>query len=128
VPGAVFEAMGEERVFAFAEAFYVRLGRSRAAHLFPSDTEQLRQASHKTGALLVFLFGGPPRYQQLYGPPRLRMRHLPFEIDEAARLEWVRCFRETLAEAPERFGMPAEHVAKVDAFFDAFSRWMVNKA
>jgi hypothetical protein len=38
----------------------------------------------------------------------------------------MRCFRETLAEAPEQFGMPAEHVPAVEAFYDAFSGWMVN--
>lgn len=128
IPGAVYGAMGEENVFAFTRAFYRRLAGSEIAHLFPRGERNLMAAADKSAALNVFLMGGPHMYQQRHGPPRLRMRHMPFVIDEAGRRAWMRCFRETLAEAPEKFGMPAEHVGAVEKFYDDFSGWMVNTA
>jgi hemoglobin len=126
IPPAVFEAMGEENIRAFARAFYARLAASSIAGMFPTDGAALAAAADRSADMLIFLFGGPPVYQRKHGPPRMRQRHLPFVITEAARAEWVRCFRETVAEAPSLFAMPAEHAGAVDAFFDAFSRWMVN--
>lgn len=128
VPAAVYEAMGAERINAFTRAFYRRLAASSVAHLFPDDEPGLMRAADRSADLNVFLFGGPHVYQQRHGPPRLRMKHLPFVIDEAARLEWMRCFNETLAEAPALYAMPAEHAPAVGRFFDDFSRWMVNTA
>lgn len=126
VPSAVYEAMGQERIFEFTRAFYRRLAASSIAPLFPRGERNLMAAADKSAALNVFLMGGPHLYQQRYGPPRLRMRHMPFVIDEAGRREWMRCFRETLAEAPALYGMPAEHVGAVEKFYDDFSGWMVN--
>lgn len=42
--------------------------------------------------------GGPPRFEQKRGHPRLRMRHAPYTIDGQARDEWLLCMRLTLAE------------------------------
>lgn len=126
IPPAVYEAMGEANVFAFSRAFYERLAASPIAHLFPRGPKNLERAADKSAAMFVFLFGGPHLYQQRHGPPRLRMRHLPFRIDEPAREAWLGCLRATLAEAPTKFAMPAEHVGAVDAFLTAFSSWMVN--
>ena len=126
IPPAVYEAMGEANVFAFTRAFYARLGASPIAGMFPRSEKNLERAADKSAALFVFLFGGPHLYQQRHGPPRLRMRHLPFRIDEHARAAWLDCLRATLAEAPERYAMPAAHVDTVDAFLTAFSSWMVN--
>lgn len=128
VPSAVYQAMGEENIIAFTRAFYHRLAASSIAHLFPKGERNLMTAADRSATMNVFLFGGPHLYQQRYGPPRLRMRHMPFVIDETGRREWMRCFRETLAEAPEKFGMPAEHVDKVEKFYEDFSGWMVNSA
>ena len=49
----------------------------------------------------LFLFlsgwlGGPPLYIQRFGHPRLRARHLPFAIDEAARDAWMLCMTRAL--------------------------------
>ncbi|MEM7630033.1 MAG: hypothetical protein AAF356_11535 [Planctomycetota bacterium] len=126
IPPAVYEAMGADNIYAFSEAFYKRLGASTIAHLFPTTPGGLKLASQKSGAMFIFLFGGPHEYQRRFGPPRLRMRHLPFVIDENARQEWLRCLRETLAEAPRLFSMPAEHVPAIDTFMTDFSAWMVN--
>ena len=40
--------------------------------------------------------GGPPLFEQKYGHPRLRARHLPFAIDEQMRDQWIHCMNKAL--------------------------------
>jgi hemoglobin len=42
--------------------------------------------------------GGPPLYVEKRGHPRLRARHLPFPIDDAARDAWLMCMDRALEE------------------------------
>lgn len=55
-----------------------------------------------TRALLVRYLGewtgGPKDYSREHGAPKLRHRHLPFAIDDAARDAWMACMRQALAE------------------------------
>lgn len=120
----IYAVMGEENIFRMCRDFYARIGSSSIRHLFPED---LPAASEKIAAFLVGLLGGPPLYAQRYGSPMMRARHLPFAIDEAARQEWLRCFREVLADAPEAYGFPPEHLPGFHRFLDGFSAWMVNR-
>ena len=44
--------------------------------------------------LFMFLTGwtgGPQLYIERYGHPKLRMRHMPFAVDESARDQWMYC-------------------------------------
>ncbi|WP_252346218.1 MULTISPECIES: group II truncated hemoglobin [unclassified Paludibacterium] len=65
----------------------------RAMH--PADLSGSRQK------LFMFLsgwLGGPQLYVEAFGHPRLRMRHLPFAVDEAARDQWMFCMRQAVSE------------------------------
>lgn len=79
-------------------------------------------AADKSADFFIQLMGGPPLFVQKHGPPRMRARHMPFEVTESGRQEWLKCFQEALEE--ESF--PAEHRQAFDAFLDSFSAWMVN--
>ena len=61
--------MGQENIFKMLEDFYLELEQSSIRHLFPDDVVA---ASRKSAAFFVGLLGGPPLYQQLYGPPMMR--------------------------------------------------------
>lgn len=37
------------------------------------------------------MLGGPPLYMEAFGHPRLRRRHLKFEIGDAERDQWLLC-------------------------------------
>ena len=63
-----------------------------------------------------------------YGPPRLRARHLPFEIDERARQVWLGCFERVLEGADVKYQFPMQHMEGFKDFLKNFSAWMVNKA
>jgi hemoglobin len=120
----IYASMGEEAIFAMCRDFYARLAASSIAHMFPTDHAA---ASEKLACFLVGLFGGPPLFHERYGAPRMRARHLPFPIDQAARREWLRCFEETLEGAEERYGFPAAQLPRFRGFLSEFAAWMVNR-
>ena len=121
----IYAIMGEANIFAMLETFYRELEKSPLRPMFPRD---MVKASQKSAAFFVGLLGGPPLYHERYGNPMMRARHMPFIIDEPARLEWMDCFDRVLADAPTRYNFPAEHITGFRAFLDGFSRWMVNTA
>jgi hemoglobin len=115
--------MGQDNIFKMMEDFYGELEQSSLRRLFPED---MVAASKRSAAFFVGLLGGPPLYYQLYGPPMIRARHLPFPIDEAARREWLACFERVLDRAVENYNFPEEHLPGFRAFLEGFSSWMVN--
>ncbi|HLQ78362.1 MAG TPA: hypothetical protein VK210_13465 [Terriglobia bacterium] len=122
---AIFGMMGEANIFKMMRDFYRELESSELRELFPPDMEK---ASEKSAAFFVTLLGGPPLYFEKYGPPRMRARHLPFEIDEHARQVWLACFSRTLEGADTKYQFPMEHMEGFKEFLKRFSAWMVNKA
>ena len=121
---AIYRAMGEANIFRMMLDFYKELETSEIRHLFPPD---LVEASKKSAAFFVTVLGGPPLYLQRYGPPRMRARHLAFEIDEHARQIWLACFERILEGAEVKYQFPPEHLQGFKDFLKSFSAWMVNK-
>lgn len=116
--------MGTENIFEMMSDVYRELEQSTLRPMFPPD---MQAASRRSAAFFVQLLGGPPMYNELYGQPAMRARHLPFEIDEAARKIWVECFSRVLENA-EKYSFPLEHLDGFKTFLDEFSKWMVNRA
>ena len=121
----IYPIMGEENIFKMLSDFYKELEKSTLRPIFPGDMEE---ASKKSAMFFVTLLGGPPLYAITYGPPRMRSRHLPFEIDESARQIWLGCFDKILENAPSKYNFPPEHLEGFKNFLSDFSAWMVNKA
>lgn len=119
----IYAAMGQENIFAMLADFYEALEASEIREMFPRD---MKRASRKSAAFFVGLLGGPPLYHQKYGNPMMRARHTPFPIDETARQVWLACFDAVLANAPEKYNFPAEHLPQFREFLVGFSGWMVN--
>ena len=88
--------------------------------MYPAD--DLAGAEERLRDFLIGRFGGPPRYIQQRGHPRLRMRHMPFSIDMAARNRWVQLMDAALVEA----ALPAEAVAVLQPFFHHMATFMIN--
>lgn len=119
----IFAAMGEENITRMIEDFYVELENSSIREMFPED---MHASALKSAAFFVGLLGGPPRYQQRYGNPMMRARHLPFPINQAARDVWLACFERVLEHAPERYQFPSLHLKGFRAYLSGFSLWMMN--
>lgn len=83
---------GEAGVRSLVDRFYDQMDSDpeaagiRAMH--PSDLTTSRE---KLFLFLCGWTGGPPRYVQKYGHPKLRARHLPFPIGTNERDAWVQC-------------------------------------
>ncbi len=119
----IYAKMGEDNIYQMLEDFYSELEKSSIRHLFPQD---MKKASQRSAAFFVFILGGPPLYQQQFGSPRMRQRHLPFAIDEIARQTWLNCFKNILQDADQKYQFPMEHMQGFCRFLDQFSAWMVN--
>jgi hemoglobin len=85
----------------------------------PAD---LKGAEQRLRDFLVGRFGGPPRYMEQRGHPRLRMRHAPFVIDSAARNRWV----ELMSRALEEARLPREVELALLPFFEGVATMMMN--
>ncbi len=89
--------------------------------MYPAS--DLEGAEQRLRDFLVGRFGGPPRYMEQRGHPRLRMRHVPFAVTPAARDRWLQLMTRALDEA--RF--PPEADAVLREFFDAVATMMINR-
>lgn len=126
IPGPsrdIYALMGRDNIYRMIEAFYRELGSSPIRAMFPAD---LVESSHKSAAFFVQLLGGPQEYNQRFGAPRMRARHIPFRITASARNVWLDCFERVLARAVEDYGFPAQHLTSFRGFLEGFSLWMVN--
>jgi len=85
--------------------------------------EDLAGAEQRLRDFLVFRFGGPARYIEERGHPRLRMRHAPFPIGQAARDRWMDLMKNALAEAD----FPVEVDQVLREFFEGTATFMINR-
>ncbi len=100
-----WDAFGGDAVFKpLLRDFYKRIQQSAIAHLFPPE---ITETEAKQFAFQSEFWGGPARYSPWRGHPRLRARHLPFTIDQAAADTWMACMEASVSES----AMPTEHRA-----------------
>ena len=71
---------------------------------------------------LMGWLGGPPIYEQEYGHPRLRARHLPFAIASTERDQWMGCMTRAMADVGLDEGLRKR---LVQSFFQT-ADWMRN--
>jgi hemoglobin len=118
----VYPAIGEDGFLRLTAAFYRQV---------PDDDilgpmyagRDLREAEERLRDFLIFRFGGPPRYIENRGHPRLRIRHAPFAISPAARDRWMLLMERAL----DQVGLPAEPAAILREFFGSTSTFLVNR-
>lgn len=60
--------------------------------------ESLAGSEEKLFKFLSGWLGGPQLFVEEYGHPMLRRRHMPFDIGEAERDQWMRCMDQALSE------------------------------
>jgi hemoglobin len=97
-PASVYVQAGGEATFhALVAAFYRGIADDPLLRpMYPE--EDLGPAEERMRLFLIQYFGGPTTYSQRRGHPRLRMRHFPFAVNQAAREAWLRHMRAALDE------------------------------
>ena len=86
--GEIYARIGEDGFHRLVAAFYAQVpGDDILGAMYPAD--DLPGAEERLRDFLVGRFGGPRRYEEARGHPRLRMRHMPFKLNQAARDRWV---------------------------------------
>ena len=83
----------------------------------------LAGAEQRLRDFLIGRFGGPQRYIEQRGHPRLRMRHMPFAVNAAARERWLSLMNNALDEVK----LPEDVDAFLREFFDGVSAMLVNR-
>lgn len=117
----VFSLIGEDGFRRLVAAFYRQVPQDPLlGPMYPAD--DLLGAEHRLGEFLIYRFGGPPRYIEERGHPRLRMRHMPFAVTQAARDRWMLLMNNALAEA----ALPAEAEAMLREFLNGMATFMIN--
>lgn len=119
---AVYDAIGEHGFARLTAAFYRQVRTDDIlGPMYPA--EDMEGAEQRLRDFLVGRFGGPLRYIEQRGHPRLRMRHMPFPISQAARDRWIQLMDNALREAQ----LPGEADAILRQFFDAMATFMINR-
>lgn len=118
----IYAAIGEDGFERLVAAFYRQVpGDDVLGPMYPAD--DLAGAEERLRDFLIGRFGGPQRYIQQRGHPRLRARHMPFAIDARARGRWLELMDRALLETR----LPADADAALRQFFDAVATMMVNR-
>ena len=94
----VYAAIGEEGFARLVAAFYARVPQDPILGEIYKG-RNLVAAEQRLRDFLIYRFGGPTRYLEERGHPRLRMRHAPFVIDGAARDRWMEVMTAALEES-----------------------------
>ena len=118
----VYAAIGEDGFSRLIAAFYKQvpdddiLGPMYPRHDLAGAEQRLRD-------FLIGRFGGPQRYVEQRGHPRLRMRHMPFAVNPAARQRWMQLMTNALDEVK----LPVEVDVFLRDFFEGVSAMLVNR-
>lgn len=118
----VFAQIGEEGFRRIVREFYAQVPEDEIlGPMYPQ--QDMAGAEERLAGFLIYRFGGPQTYIEQRGHPRLRMRHMPFQIDQDARDRWMSMMRSALqkAEVPE----PSSTI--LESFFEQMATFLVNK-
>jgi hemoglobin len=122
--GDVFSRIGEEGFQRLVAAFYRRIPEDDVLGPMYQEDNDLEGAEQRLRDFLVFRFGGPPRYLEQRGHPRLRMRHIRFPVDQTARDRWLLLMGQALDEA----AFPSEVEQFLRQFFEGTATFLINRS
>lgn len=92
------EIGGMETFRTIVDVFYAEVAEDEALRpMYPE--EDLAPAAERLTLFLAQYWGGPTTYSDTRGHPRLRMRHVPFEVTPTSAQHWLRHMRAGLDAA-----------------------------
>jgi hemoglobin len=119
-----FDAVGGEQTFRrLVHRFYEGVAADPELRaMYPE--EDLGPAEERLTLFLMQYWGGPRTYSDNRGHPRLRMRHAPFQVDQAAHDAWLRHMR----DAVDELALAPEHERQLWDYLVYAAASMVNTA
>jgi hemoglobin len=118
----IYSLIGEQGFERLIAAFYKQVPHDDLLAPMYAGRD-LAEAEQRLRDFLVVRFGGPARYLEQRGHPRLRMRHAPFPIDRQARDRWVRLMDAAFQEAQ----LPSAAEQLLRAFFASTATFLMNR-
>lgn len=117
----VYEQVGGDPTFQrLVDVFYAHVTADAVLRpMFPADLEPGKRWQF---LFLTQLFGGPAHYAAERGHPRLRLRHLPFAIDQAVRDRWLG----HMLAAVDEVGIQEPARSIMREYFERSSMFMIN--
>lgn len=117
---------GEEATRKLANRFYdIMATAPEAAELYAIHPLPLDMIRQKFFEFLSGWLGGPSLFEEKYGHPRLRARHMPFPVSPQLREQWMFCMNKALEEVvqdkmlrmglSEALGQLASHMINRDS-------------
>jgi len=117
----LYATIGEDGFRRLIAAFYRQVPNDDVlGPMYPKH--DLAGAEQRLRDFLIGRFGGPQRYIEQRGHPRLRMRHMPFAVDAAARERWMQLMTNALDEVK----LPPDADALLREFFHGVSEMLIN--
>ena len=117
----IYHQVGEDGFARLVRAFYAQVPADDVlGPMYPP--RDLQGAEQRLRDFLVGRFGGPQRYIEQRGHPRLRARHGPFRLDQRARDRWL----ELMVRALDQARLPAECDALLREFFATTATFLMN--
>ncbi len=114
---------GEAAVHALVDRFYDLMDLEPAyRELRASHGTTLDEARQKLFWFLCGWLGGPQHYQERFGHPRLRMRHMPFKIGIIERDQWLACMDQAMRDT----AVPTDLRERLNQSFFQTADWMRN--
>lgn len=119
-----YEQVGGEATFRrLVHRFYQGVAQDPLLRpMYPE--EDLGPAEERLTLFLIQYWGGPRTYSEERGHPRLRMRHAPFKVDEAAHDAWLTHMR----DAVDSLELDPEHERQLWGYLVYAARTMVNSS
>lgn len=117
----IHSRLGDENLQLLVDHFYEAVyADDRINGLF---TNEIAEVKSKQFMFLSQFFGGPPRYIEAHGHPRLRMRHAEHIIDKDAAMAWL----ENMAQAVAKLPISEELKDEIFNRFPQTAAHMINK-
>ncbi|MEE9437879.1 MAG: globin [Saprospiraceae bacterium] len=108
-----YSRLGDNNLALLVDYFYdFVIADERINHLFTTDIKDVKEKQY---LFLSQFFGGPNRYSDIHGHPKLRMRHIPHKITKTGAMAWLQC----MAKAVDK--LPIDDALK-DEVFNRFPR------
>jgi hemoglobin len=118
----IYSLIGEDGFTRLVRAFYAQVPADDIlGPMYPKH--DLEGAEIRLRDFLIGRCGGPPRYVEQRGHPRLRMRHAPFAITQAARDRWMQLMTRALDAAQ----LPSAVTPPLREFLDGVATFMINR-